>query len=512
MADVVRELAAKLGLDFNAGEFLKAELAFSIIHKAAEKLFGSVEHVVDSLAEAVTGTAEQAEALQHLNAQTGIGVEDLQELGYVAQRSNVSMDSLAKGVAFLGRNALEASKGGTQAQEAFSDLGVSIYESNGQVKDGQKLLLEVGNRLAEMPNKFLTPARAMKLFGRAGAELIPIFAEGSEGIEELREQARNLGNVMSEDMVNSAARLNGVLEQLKSLGGGLAHDFAGPLLEPLQKVGEEFLHWYMANRQVIRTGIEKFAKALWFVLEALGKAVLVVVKNIDALLIALGALGLAIFLNNIGVQIMTAAYINAGIAAVAAGIKAAAAWAAAALPLALMAALITLIALAAEDLYQFLTGGDSLIGDLGPKWTKFLDEFLKESDEDPWWLAALKQLGRLLTDIQGEFPKLVEDWKHILNEFVLWVKEQVSSLPGASFFMDQGATPTTPGAGPSGPLVSSAPSLPGGPGARVLSSVQMPVTINAGPGQNPREIADAVGAVVDERIKTHLQEAAAATM
>ncbi len=511
MADVVRELAAKLGLDFQAQEFFKAQTAFEALKKGAELLLDGMQKVVDVMADAVVETAGQAEHLQHLSARTGIATTDLQELGYAAQRSNVSLDAVAQAIGFLGKSVLAASKGQKEAVEAFADLGVSIYDANGNLKDSQKLFLEVGARVSELPDKLTAPAKAMKVLGKTAGELIPIFAEEEEAFEALREQAHDLGLVMDEDMVRRAAELNAVLEQLRAIGQGLSHDFAGPMLEPLREIGQAFLDWFKANRAVIRSGIEKFARVLVATFQALAKAVEVVLKYWDVMLIALGSLGLAIFLTNVGVQVMAAAWVHAGAMAVLAAGKAAVAWLAAAAPLALMAALLALIALAAEDVYRFLTGSDSLIGDLGPKWTKFIDEFTTFTGQEPWWLQVIKLGVKGLTDLTWALEQFKAAWEIFNSKF---------ELGGVLGAIQSGARALLPGFGqddvsfsasPQGLSVSPTLPAPGGGGKRVTNNVSVPINVQVGPGTPPHDVAQAVREAVRQELGSQLQDAAAAS-
>lgn len=503
---IVRELAAKLGLDFEAQGFLKAQVAFEVLRRG----FDAAVQVLEGVADALVETAEKSEHLDHLAQRTGISTQALQELEYAAGRSDVSLDEMAASLGQLGKSALAAKNGSEESAQAFRALGVSVTDGSGKLKGSEELLLELADAFASTPDGLEKTALAMKVFGRSGASLIPVLNGGREGLEELRTEAHEFGLVMGGEVLESGQGLNAVLEQSRAMWTGLKQILAGPFLQPLREIGEEFVKWRKENAGLIRQRLEAVAKALAAALRGLLAAVRFVVRWFDLLLVVVGALALAIKGSLIPSLVSAAgAFLSAGAAGVAAGLQAAAAWVAAAAPVVLMAAIIAAMVLAAEDVYTFLQGGDSLIGDIGPKWTAFLDEFLRPTSEDPWWLASLKQLGRLITDLQGEFPKLVADWKYVLDEFVGWVREQVARLPGASLFLGEGQAPGTVGSPAlAAPLVSSAAA---GAGATVLSRVEMPVTIQASAGQDPQAIAAAVGQVVDERIRGHLQEAAAAT-
>jgi hypothetical protein len=109
-------------------------------------------------------------------------------------------------------------------------------------------------------------------------------------------------------------------------------------------------------------------------------------------------------------------------------VSAAASWAAAAAPLLLLIALLTLLALAADDVRGFLEGEDSLIGDLGPKWTKFVNDFFKPRDGEHWLVATLKQLGRLIFDFQGQWDAFVKDWKYALDQLWQGIPEPIRRI------------------------------------------------------------------------------------
>ena len=63
----------------------------------------------------------------------------------------------------------------------------------------------LANALAGVENASEKAALAQKVFGKAGTELLPLFAEGEAGMAALREQAQSLGIVMSTEAAAGAA-------------------------------------------------------------------------------------------------------------------------------------------------------------------------------------------------------------------------------------------------------------------------------------------------------------------
>src|SRR5207237_10783621 len=59
-------------------------------------------------------------------------------------------------------------------QMAFQQLGVSIYESNGQLRGESDVMMQVADAFKKMPDGAEKAGLAMKLFGKSGADLIPL--------------------------------------------------------------------------------------------------------------------------------------------------------------------------------------------------------------------------------------------------------------------------------------------------------------------------------------------------
>ena len=76
-------------------------------------------------------------------------------------------------------------------------------------------------------------ALAQKVFGKAGTELLPLFAEGEAGMAALRQQAQSLGIVMSTEAAAGAAAFNDSMNELKSAALGVFREFASQLLPKL---------------------------------------------------------------------------------------------------------------------------------------------------------------------------------------------------------------------------------------------------------------------------------------
>jgi hypothetical protein len=416
----LRELFVSLGLEWDAAGFAEAIAAEKLLEKGAELLVEAFKEIPRFLGEAIVSTAEYAEQTENAALRTGLTVEAFQELSYAAATSGSSVETFESAMTRLAHKMSAVTEGNQEAALAFGRLGVRVTDGNGHLRDREAVLNDTADALAKIKNPTERAAAAIGIFDRSAVSLIPLLSKGSAGIGKIREEARRLGNVMDEEAIAKAAEFNHSLEAMGFTLKGLMHDFGGPLIEALQPVVDELREWFMLNRELIRSKIQGFVaaviagvRALAFVLGKLASVLAWVISNWRTFAVVLGAYALAKVLLMSGALLEqlvawglnTAAAVLYGAEVAAAGIKAAAAWVASVAPIVLLTALIAILALAAEDVYGFFTGANSVMGKLGLQWSNFLDSFLVKKADDPWWLLALKAALRTLTDLQGTWER-----------------------------------------------------------------------------------------------------------
>lgn len=172
--------------------------------------------------EAIENTTELAVTLEVLHQKTGIATETLSAMKYAAELSHVSFDQLGIALQRLARNMEQAARGGAgPATQAFKDLGIAVTDTNGKLRPMEDVLLQVADRFHGMDDGAKKTALAIDIFGRSGANLIPMLNQGREGIQRLEEEARRLGVTLTEDNVEAINEYHHAVLQLKNAWGGL---------------------------------------------------------------------------------------------------------------------------------------------------------------------------------------------------------------------------------------------------------------------------------------------------
>lgn len=199
---------------------------------------------------AVAGTAlaaltaksiQAAGNLAEMSQKVGVSVESLSTLGFAAQQSGVEIEQLQGGLVKLAKNASDASQGIGTAKDAFAALGIEVTKADGSLKGTDELLREIAGEFSKYEDGANKTALAVGIFGRAGAELIPLLNEGAQGIGALEEQARALGLELSTNTAQQAEAFGDQLDQLKALATGLGNDIATALLPSMVGLTQAFI-------------------------------------------------------------------------------------------------------------------------------------------------------------------------------------------------------------------------------------------------------------------------------
>jgi hypothetical protein len=131
------------------------------------------------------GALDAGDKLHDLAQSTGVSVEALARFKKAASVSGTDIDAVGKALVKLSKSMLEASSGSKQQAGAFKALGINVKDSNGQLKSADAVMLEVADRFKQMPDGVAKTALSLKLFGRAGAEMIPMLDMGGQAIDKL---------------------------------------------------------------------------------------------------------------------------------------------------------------------------------------------------------------------------------------------------------------------------------------------------------------------------------------
>ena len=189
----------------------------------------------------IKGAIDAADALNDLSERTGVAVDELSRLTYAGQLADVTQEQLSGAIQKLSRGMAEAAQGTGTAKEALDAMGISIRDSNGNLRSSDEMLKVLADKFATYQDGVEKSALAQAIFGKSGAEMITFLNLGRKGIEDLGKEAERLGMVVFPDVAKRAGEFNDNLDKLKGVSSGVAREIGNALIPTLNKLMNEFL-------------------------------------------------------------------------------------------------------------------------------------------------------------------------------------------------------------------------------------------------------------------------------
>ena len=156
-------------------------------------------------------TMDYADNIQDMADKWGITTRQLQEFEYWATLNGTTMEAMLNAMTRLTNQAqVNAS--------AFKELGVSVKDENGELKDQKQLFLEVINALNKVENQTRKNALQFDIFGRSGNEIAQVIEQGADNLQQLSDEAESLGIILSEKTIKSAGDFNDAMDKLRMQG------------------------------------------------------------------------------------------------------------------------------------------------------------------------------------------------------------------------------------------------------------------------------------------------------
>ena len=185
--------------------------SLSKLAKAGGAVLAGLATTIGAMAISAINAQDQ---IAKLSDRTGVAVETLSTLKVAGEFTDVSIESLARGVAKMSRVIVEADKGGAKAKETLAALGISARSASGGLITAEDALRKSADAFASLEGGVEKAALAQDLFGRGGIELLTLLNDGSDGLDRMTDRAQALGLAMSEDGTRKAEQFNDTLTAL----------------------------------------------------------------------------------------------------------------------------------------------------------------------------------------------------------------------------------------------------------------------------------------------------------
>jgi len=191
----------------------------------------------------VKRSIETGDEIAKLADRIGVSTGFLQEMRRAADLSGVAQGDFDNALSRLNRRlGLFATDGTGPATKAFEELGLAADIESGKLAGAEEVFNAAVARLEGVEDASKRAAIASQLFGEdAGPRLVNLINQGAGGIEEMRQQARDLGQVIDEDLLRGA---EGAQDALSTLGKVIDVNLTAAILAAapeIQKITESIV-------------------------------------------------------------------------------------------------------------------------------------------------------------------------------------------------------------------------------------------------------------------------------
>lgn len=418
---VVRELLTKLGFEADQSKVDNFEKSVVTLTKGLGYLVAGAKAVSASMFALVTSTSKQSEEIARGAKLAGMGTEEFQKLAYAAKNFGIEQDKLADILKDTNDKIGDFFQTGGGAMADFFEfiapkIGVTAQQfKNLSGADALQLYvssLEKAN-LSQAEMTFY-----MEAIASDSTLLLPLLEKNGEAYKTLAKEAEAYGLILSEEAIEQNKKFGKQLDKVFNLFSGmknlLSTKFIPVFSQMLMKI-EEFIK---KNYQLIRQNLEGFFEnAIWIVKQFIS-IIGTLIGWINNVANALGGwtnslklLGVVI---GVIMSLKLAGYIWSVYKAIkAVGIAVALGTALGWGMIAAVVALATAIVLLIEDIYQWVAGNESAIGDLLGSWEDFKNKFMEILDSSVQYLK--EKLNTIYTFFTETFTKIKDYVSDIFN-------------------------------------------------------------------------------------------------
>ncbi len=177
----------------------------------------AVGGVAGALYNMTTRAIESADAIGKTADKLGISTDALQEYRFAAEQAGISQETFDMAMQRFTRRAAEAAKGTGEAKDALMQMGIELKDQNGNMRASEDLLLDVADAMKNTDDASERLRLAFKLFDSEGAALVNMLVDGSDALEEVREEARKLGIVIDESLIRDAEEAQDKLDAVNKV-------------------------------------------------------------------------------------------------------------------------------------------------------------------------------------------------------------------------------------------------------------------------------------------------------
>ena len=186
---------------------------------------------------------QTADDLLTLSKQTGISTDTLQKMQYAADLIDVPFENISGAVTKM-------KKSMAGSGEAFDQLGVSVTDSSGHMRDAESVFFDVIAAMSQIPNAVERDQIAYEIFGKSADELAGIIDDGGLALRQFGDEAERDGLILSGQTLTAMQQTNDEVDRSKAQFKAAATELGAtimtgllPVIEKVTDIVKKIVEW-----------------------------------------------------------------------------------------------------------------------------------------------------------------------------------------------------------------------------------------------------------------------------
>lgn len=188
---------------------------------------------------AANNVASAGDQIDKESQKLNMSREAYQEWSYVLSQNGADIAQLGSGMEALVDKMKAAGEGSEEVSGMFGELGISMDAVKSATPEEAFEMVVHG--LQGMTDETRKAQIAQELLGGSGAELMPLLNSTAEATDKLKQEAHDLGLVMSDDAVDAAVKYTDSMDKMKRVGTALFQNITAELLPGFTMIADGFV-------------------------------------------------------------------------------------------------------------------------------------------------------------------------------------------------------------------------------------------------------------------------------
>lgn len=201
-------------------------------------MFSMARSAVNTLTGMASAAAENVDVQSKLSRRLGTTYGELAGLKMAGDLAGVGIETIGAAMTKADVAMQKAAGGSKSAQAAFATLGLTAEQLQGMSSADR--FEAIASAIAGMQTSAERSAAAVALFGRSGAELLPLFEGGADGIRRAREEAQAFGLALTNAQGRNIEEMNDSFTRVYSAIQGVVQQVVAHLAPAITAIAKQF--------------------------------------------------------------------------------------------------------------------------------------------------------------------------------------------------------------------------------------------------------------------------------